>query len=45
MEPALNRRLRSEFSFSSRLEGSHRAAWEQPELLVSDLRAAFKQLR
>ncbi len=26
-------------------KGSHFAAWEQPDLLVSDLRAAFKSLR
>jgi len=26
-------------------KGGHFAAWEQPQLLVSDLRAAFKSLR
>src|SRR4029078_1570745 len=26
-------------------KGGHFAAWEQPELLVGDLRAAFKSLR
>jgi hypothetical protein len=26
-------------------KGGHFAAWEQPELLTSDLRAAFKSLR
>ncbi len=26
-------------------KGGHFAAWEQPELFVSDLRAAFKSLR
>ena len=26
-------------------KGGHFAAWEQPELLVTDLRAAFKSLR
>ena len=26
-------------------KGGHFAAWEQPELLTSDIRAAFKSLR
>ena len=26
-------------------KGTHFAAWEQPELFVTDLRAAFKSLR
>jgi hypothetical protein len=26
-------------------KGTHFAAWEQPELFVSDMRAAFKSLR
>jgi hypothetical protein len=26
-------------------KGGHFAAWEQPQLLVTDLRAAFKSLR
>ena len=31
--------------YSRHDKGGHFAAWEQPELLVSDLRAAFKSLR
>jgi hypothetical protein len=31
--------------YSKHDKGGHYAAWEQPELLVSDLRASFKSLR
>ena len=31
--------------YSKHDKGTHFAAWEQPELFVQDLRAAFKSLR
>ena len=31
--------------YSKHDKGGHFAAWEQPELLTSDLRAAFRSLR
>ena len=40
-EPYLNAMRQSEVAD----KGTHFAAWEQPELFVTDLRAAFKSLR